>query len=428
MAQQGITFEWVLEETRVEVWNGLGGTTIAHQRDSADRVVSTYVMRGLTLLLVALLAAGAAGLSPLEKARREAHSGITFHLLLENQAWRNRDYAQMTALLDPTVSDDWQRQWRDYWRRGSEGDPTYRAKLTQVQVAGDGLYRATVVVEQSALEWWQSSPYQEARFYRREGQHWVRTIPPADYWGALGSMETEHLRFTFYEQDTALVAATAERLQEAYVALHAALDVPVPMGGGEKLLIHVAPRPVGRWASGNNRLEVSSPTLMQMSVGERPEDALASDVMSWFTYRVLRDSTPAATGRYLHRWPIIIWGLRGWLSHDLLRIDGPWRADAMAVLRNSDALPFELVNVTHLRGDSRPSREEVIVRYLAAESFVAYAMETYGRDRLGSFIAALMRFGDWNRIIPEVFGVSAEKFVADWNVFVATHYAGMVAQ
>ena len=428
MAQQGITFEWVLEETRVEVWNGLSGTTTGHQRDNADRLVGTYVMRGLALLLAALLAAGAAGLSPHEKARREAHSGITFHLLLENQAWRNRDYVQMTALLDPTVSDEWQRQWRDYWRRGNDGDPSYRAKLVQVEPAGDGLFRATVVVEQSALEWWQSSPYQEERFYRREGQHWVRTIPPADYWGTLQVIETEHLRFSFYEQDAAIVAAVAPRLQAAYVALHAALDVPAPSAAAEKLAVHVMPRPVGRWASGQNRLEVTSPAVLQLSVGERPEDALAADVMSWFTYRVLRDSTPAATGRYLHRWPIVIWGLRGWLSHDLLQSSSPWRAEAMEVLRNSDALPFGLANVTHLRGDSRPSREEVIVRYLAAESFIAYAMETYGRERLADFLAALMRFGDWNRIIPEVYGVSAEKFVADWNVFVLTRYIGQAAQ
>lgn len=422
MAQQGITFEWILEETRAEVWNGLVGSPAQRLGESADRLFGRLLVRGVALVVAALVAAGAAGLSPSEKERRHAETGIAFHLGLENQAWHTRDYAFMTSLLDPTVSDDWLRRWRDDWRRGADGDPDYRAHLLHVDLAGDGLYRATVVVEQSSLDWSQSSPFQEVRFYRRDGQAWLRTVPPADYWGRRAVVETDHLSFTFYEQDTAMVQAVAPRLQAAYVELHTLLGVLPPPAGGERLVISVVPRPTGRWAAGQNRVEVTSPAVLPVAVGDDAANVLANDVMGWFTYRVLRDYTPSSAGRYLHRWPLVVWGLRGWLRADLLASSSPWRSEAKQILRESDALPFAITNVTQLQGGSRPSREDVVVRYLAAESFIAYAMETYGRERLHELMGALMRYGDWNRIILEVYGVSSDDFVAGWNAFVLDSY------
>lgn len=423
MAQQGITFEWILEETRAEVWHGLTGATGGRRHAGAEHIVERILLRGVGLLLAALMLAGAAGLSPTELARREAQSGIAFHLNLENQAWELRDYPFMTSLWDDTVSDEWLRRWRDDWRQGAEGNANYHARLVHVQPAGDALFRATVLVEHQALQWSQSSPYQEFRYYRRDGQTWLRTVPPADYWGARSFIETENLRFNFYASDAAMVHAAAPHLEQAYVELYAVLGQAIPAAEGGKVVVNVLPRPAGRWSAGADQLNVASPAVLSVPVGAEEAGVFADDVMSWFTYRALRDATAVSSGRYMNRWPIVIWGLRGWLREDLLPFHDPWRVEAMQVLRESDRLPFDLASVAQLQGSARPTREEVIMRYLAAESFVAFSMERYGRESLRDLLPAMMHFGNWSRIIREVYGVEEAQFIAEWNEFVLGEYS-----
>jgi len=41
---------------------------------------------------------------------------------------------------------------------------------------------------------WVPVPYLETRFYRQHGGQWLRTTPPADFWGERRVLETEHLR------------------------------------------------------------------------------------------------------------------------------------------------------------------------------------------------------------------------------------------
>jgi hypothetical protein len=184
------------------------------------------------------------------------------------------------------------------------------------------------------------------------------------------------------------------------------------------------PRPVGRWAASPDVLEVTSPQLSQIPQGQSDAEYLAYDVMNWFTYRALRDATPGSASRYLYRWPIVVWGLRGWLRDDLLSKPSPWRLEALRVFNDygQQELPLGLASVSELRGEGRPSREQVIMRYLAAESFIRFVVDTYGRERLPELLGALVRYGSWNDLIPNVYGHSAEKFVADWNVHLMKHY------
>ena len=424
MAQQRIIFEWILEDNRVELWRGHGDATddaLGFGLSAGERQLVKALGRGLTLLLAALLLATSVGLSRVERERRLAERGITTMLNLENNAWRMRDYNLYTALLDPTLDERWVAEWRDHWRTGEDGGADYTAKLISVR-ADAGLMRATLLVEQPTLLWWQTSPYVETRFYRRVDGQWLRTMPSADYWGEPRAIRTAHLRLTYFARDAATVEAAAPELERAYVGMYAALGVETPPA--ETLTIAVVPQPVGRWSSAPNQIEVMSPSLTQVPAGQSDADYLAYDVMNWFTYLAVRDAVPGMNGRYLYRWPIVVWGLRGWLRDDLLARPTPWQNDVKAALQThrDDFLPVQLTEIADLRANINPARDEVILRYLAAESFVRFAATTYGRDRLPALLDALVRSGKWDEIIPSVYGVSAERFEADWNAFLVEQY------
>lgn len=420
MAQQRIRFEWVLEEGRVEIWRGFEVDGRA-AFDRREQIVVANLLRGMALLLIIITAAAGAGLTPEERARREATDGIAFILNLENQAWDLRDRGFYESLFDPYVDDHWRDEWRDVWREGAGGDAHFHAELRFVRETA-GLMQATIVAEQGAREWWQTSPYREERFYRRIDQRWLRTVPPAEYWGTPRELATNHLHFLFYERDAAAVAEAAPKLEAAYVGMYETLGiVDAPP---EKQVVAIVPRPVGRWAGASAALEVTSPLLARIPEGQSDADYLAFEVMGWFTYRSVRDSTPNMAVRYLYRWPILVWGLRGWLREDLLPSPSPWRAEAVELLREvqDKYLPLDLDAITDLRGDVRPSREQVILRYLSAESFIRYVVDTYGRDRLPDLLAALVRYGSWDEIIPRLYGVSVPEFVEGWNDYIQAEY------
>lgn len=422
MAQQ-ITFEWVLEDSRVDFWrtpeaeNTLRALALA----SAERRIAFQVMRALVMLFVVVAAASGAGMTPGENERREAQRGIAFTLQLESEAWARRDRGLYESLIDPYLGDDWEEAWRDYWRAGAETEPSFRATLLQVRET-EGYMQATVLTEQPAFEWWQTNPYREERFYRRVDQRWVRTVPSPATWGETRELQTEHLHFIYYERDAVAVQEAAPKLEEAYVGMYRLLGLPE--APGPKQVITVIPHPIGRWSSTVPQLQVTSPLLAQIPMGQSEGEFLAYEIMGWFTYRAIRDATPNSGVRYLYRWPILVWGLRGWMRDDLIDQSSPWNVEAIEVLRDSapQFLPIGLADITDLRTNTRPTREEVILRYLSAESFMKFIIETYGRDHLPVLLAALVRYSSWDDIIGTVYGHSVEEFEARWNAHIIKEY------
>jgi hypothetical protein len=192
----------------------------------------------------------------------------------------------------------------------------------------------------------------------------------------------------------------------------------------EKQTISIVPRPITRWASTVPQLEVTSPLLAQIPKSQSDGEYLAYEIMGWFTYRAVRDAAPDMAVRYLYRWPILVWGLRGWLRDDLLEQTSPWHAQASEVLRDAAPrfLPVRFGHITDLRTNTRPTREDVILRYLAAESFMNFVVDTYGRERLPELLLALVRQSTWDDIIPPLYGISVEEFVEAWNQHLIKEY------
>ena len=86
------------------------------------------------------------------------------------------------------------------------------------------------------------------------------------------------------------------------------------------------------------------------------------------------------------------------------------------------ALPIGFSHITDLRTTVRPTREEVILRYLAAESFMTFVVDHYGRDRVPDLLLGLVRYGAWEDIIPTVFGDSVSEFLDAWNAHLVHEY------
>ncbi len=423
MTQQRITFEWVLEEGRVDFWRIAEADTLerALRLHNAEQRIVLRVLRGLALFLVVIAVASGAGMTHSERERREAQKGIAFTLLLENEAWARRDRGLYESLIDPHLNDVWREEWRDYWRASAKNESDFKATLLQVHQV-DGYMQATVLTHQPAFEWWQTSPYREVRFYRRVDQRWLRTVPPAALWGEVRQLQTDHLTFVYYERDAAAVEAVASKLEEAYIGMYHTLGLPD--APSERQVVAIIPQPIGRWSSTLPQYEVTSPLLARIPQGQSDSEYIAYEIMGWFTYRAMRDAAPNMAVRYLYRWPILIWGLRGWLRDDLLDQPSPWHEEAIEVLRHSAPkfLPIELNDITDLRTKARPTREDVILRYLSAESFMQYVVDTYGRQRLPDLLITMVQDSSWKDIIPHVYGHSVEEFEAGWNMHLIKEY------
>jgi len=146
--------------------------------------------------------------------------------------------------------------------------------------------------------------------------------------------------------------------------------------------------------------------------------------MNWLTYRAVGDSVPSYGVRYLYRWPILIWGMRGWLRDEQLNQPSPWHDQALEILRQAapQFLPLKLTDITDVHSDLHPSRQTVILRYLAAESFMTFVVDTYGTQRLTSLFEALTHHSSWSEIIRTTYGLSTDEFEAKWNAHLIKDY------
>lgn len=172
--------------------------------------------------------------------------------------------------------------------------------------------------------------------------------------GAKHELHTERLHFVYYERRRSRrVSRTQAQKSLCWHVPH----VGITRRPRPKASHLCCSPPIGRSSSTIPHLQVTSPLLAQIPVEQSEADYLAYDIMGWFTYRAMRDAAPNAGVRYLYRWPILVWGLRGWLRDDLLEQSSPWREEAIDVLRQASPkfLPIALANITDLRTDTRPT-------------------------------------------------------------------------
>ncbi len=250
---------------------------------------------------------------------------------MEQQAWAASDPNQYKALVDPQVTESWIGQWRGGvgTSRTAFGGPPLL--LLSAQPLSQDFVRADVQVMQPRINWWQASVQRETRFYRRAGYTWLRTLPPAEYWGNQLTLETPRLSLRYHAPDAQAVTAAAVQLEAAYLELHAMLGVEPP-SAAKKIVVIVQPELVQTrsWAGGD--IELTSPLLAQVDASQSDADYVASTVLNRIIAHTLNGER-IMNAAQLQNWGLFLSALRGWLRAELLGLPTPWRRSAKG-LRN----------------------------------------------------------------------------------------------
>jgi hypothetical protein len=392
------------------------------QASAGEQLASLHLIRvALLILLACVITAGA------PRAGREVETPSLEQTILpvlqrEAVAWRADNTTALDSIIDPHVAQNWRLDWRAPYVIDPHYFPERNEELLGVKSAA-GMVVVTMLVDAPVVGRYRSSPYRELRFYRQQGQDWVRTLPSGDFWGREMTLETPHLRVTFSERDANTVLATLDQLELVYVQLHGLLRMELP-ATEEKLAFRLVPELVRGWGSHGNQQRLTSPILAKVPDGMTSADYLAHTMVGRFTGLLINQIVVEQDGSYTYSWRTLLWALDGWLRNELLARRSPWHNQAEETLRkhHHEILPLRLVDVVEQPINDPYDQHSMMRQYIIAESALAYAMNTFGRERLPALLVGLHHHGSWNALVRGVFGVAPEEFERGWNQFVEEHY------
>lgn len=359
----------------------------------------------------------------------------------EAVAWRTQNLTQLAHLLDPQADPDWQAAFlrnrlRMYHRtRTTMSMPTVTVQTVERQ---DDLALVAVVVTDAAPPWL-SMPYREVRFYRQVVGRWLRTAPDPIFWGAPRAIDTTYFHFAFHQRDAADVESVAKEIDAIYRRLHRGMGLSAP-AAEEQWWIDIIVADASHQRSTTirrvkKRLFVPAPALWSAPV-ERSDAA----ILRALVIEALSDQLILEARRQIkpkQQWLPITAGVARWLSQQ-------WGGDSAPAQQRYEeehhlrrwlegARPLRLADLTAmpeqppLPGDDAfillgfTSQEEydavLQIRVGVAQSVIAYAVATYGQERLPVLLKALGAHTTWKTLIPAVFGVPAAQFEAGWQAY-----------
>lgn len=363
-------------------------------------------------------------------AWREYQAGITqvrtdVQSTIDSEAWAwgNADADLLDSLMDRQADDGWGRDFRREIERelhyAGNGVQTPQVQIENVELANDVALIEVLVTDPGVP--WTATPYRETRFYRQVGERWLRTEPVAEFWGPEDILQTDHFHFQFHQRDAGAVKAVAENVDALYAGLREDVGLG-PAPAGETLTIRVRPRTdVTDWRFAGDTLTVPSPALLPVPEDRTAVDRLSQSIVYPLAQHVLQEALEDVDVE--REWSTVIEGIRHWLTWDRWALPSGWRYHAEEPLRQQveygKMLRLEDVTPRWREGWDRTHRW---TRLIVAETVVAYATETYGRDRLPALLQGLSQHESWRRLIPAVFDVSADEFEAGWQVYLTTRY------
>ena len=413
----------------------------------AGRINEHWLIGRIALALVigfcGLLLAGGMDESPTVRDYQAARSGVFGALAMEAEAWQTDDVERFATLVANRVGSRWMRIWLGQWNTLVEERQDFATTLVTVELLPDysattlsvtnrnPIAMATVRVNRPPVEWWQSSPYLETRFYQQTNKGWLRTLPPTDFWGPRHTMETTHLRFEYHQRDAYSVEPMIDSIESIYVALHELLGIPTAgdlNGNNAKPILAIKPDRVRIWASFGDQVEITSPVLAQIPEGLSRQDYVALQFINELTYPIIAKSRrqynelhrDAGNRSNLRRWEFVIWGLRGWLSTQLLGYRTPWQHEAEQRFRQQipERLPLDLTDIAYWRY----SRAHFMWQSVAVESLISYVVDEHGLETLPELVRGFNQFRHWEELVADIYGTSVEEFVNDWNRYIQEKY------
>lgn len=355
----------------------------------------------------------------------------------------------------------------------------WTVELSRVELHGP---RAVVSLVADALRG--APAYRQTLFYQHTDAGWQQTEPDAALWGQEQTLETTSFVFHFREQDRQTVSAVAPQIEALYTTLYRNFRLILTLGD-EKPVIDVSvtqkPGYATRWFDVAAPLIVSSPARYLAPVALSDEQLLAQSIALPLLAAVMVQVV--ATNRIGSAWQPLRNGLRLWQLWDLelplaiwreevvtwIYLDVPTTSSAQAVVLPQDyaklcamhrlwlpslwqlGIPVRCagldqgelyrvwwsqrqppIRLTQLGLPVPPAADREIanrtdsVAYpgqtVALATLVAYAVVTYGRERLPVLVAGLGQHEGWATLIPAVYGVSSTEFEAGWQAYLVTHY------
>lgn len=407
-------------------WTIDGPVVPSHLVTTNELRLLVRALRDLLLLALGFVLVAGVPVQPAHQEYLRVERGITQTLTREEQAWRNKDRALFLALIDKQLETHWEWDWRDYWTLDPQQVQEFGVQIrhikTEQPLAQKPLAQVELLINRPSVKWWRSNPYRETRFYRETEAGWLRTVPDADYWGPLRTLETEHLRFEFHAREAQVIAPMVSHLEQIYQELYRMAGWQPPTD--EKATYALLPDRSTGWNWARNRVAFTSPALSEVPDGLTDAEFVAQMFVSSMTNQVIYGNGSGNRRRFLNRWEMLVWALNGWLRTDLLDQRSPWHLQAETIFQRSlaDNLPLRLADVTTWPMEDQTAQERIMRQYMHTESIITYAMNHYGRDRLPALLEAFTKSLSWEELIPQVFGVSVEQFEVGWNQYVAQTY------
>ncbi|MBV7332989.1 hypothetical protein KFU94_33125 [Chloroflexi bacterium TSY] len=417
MTHQRIQLNWTIDEAEYLKNSKRVRQTIENRKSKhlTELQLTSQSIRCLILTVAAMMLLTSRPPLPPQSDGVRVQRGIAMALAQEEKAWETNDLALFQELVDPQVAASVRQSWRINWQQGQHSDQTYTPTLLDTERI-DNLSLAYVRFDRPSGRWWLSSPYRETRFYHETSAGWMRTIPALQYWGVRRTFDTAHLQFEFRDRDATTINTIAQQIEQEYVELYKILGLEAPQPA-DKLIIALMPNDVGRRQTIGNRLEFTSPQLSLIPATMSDAEFIHHYIMSRLTYRAVTEAMSNYRNRNQYQWENVIWGFTGWLRTDILGQRAPWHEQAERLFkRNSHKrLPLSLSSVTSSEYFMQPNQENIMWHYIATESVIDYALNTYGRHKIPALLQAFSDHETWMSLIPAVFELPAEQFELDWN-------------
>jgi len=379
---------------------------------------------------------------------------------LEASAQSQKNPRLAAALLDPVADPVWRQAVVD--RLTADTSASALSVVERMEWA-DGV----ALVHLSSTDPDFSLPSHSVRFYRESAGGWLRTAPVASFWGAAESWEGTHFSFRFQQRDRAAVLTAAPRVEAVYLALRQSVGLPV-LPKRRVVVVRPDDRPV-EFDFPSGELRHPSPQLFELPAGVSDESALSRSLTLYLINELVRESFDRYAYGQAWMWSNLTEsGLRNWLQLEsgVVEIDErvllPWLlkteiqlegqlptgvADQCQLLnglgvqmlllpcgptipatRPSQQSVFDLARLTttydfdftrDANASSTPSssmwRAETRQEIAAATTIFAYAVETYGVERLPGLLEALGDYRTWTETLPAAYGISVEEFEVGWR-------------
>jgi hypothetical protein len=360
---------------------------------------------------------------------------------------------QLEAELDATVA---AKAWL-------AGQPDATVQVQGITYEGDvaGVVVATTQIAADG----QAATVRERLFFRPTATGWVRVAPQQ----TLLSVTTVCCTITYHRLDAAAVTAATAGLDALYAELRRDYALP-PAAERITIALRAAPPyPMACYRGG--QICVASPALTALPVEITEAEALQIWLVRALAYQVRREAMAIAP-----LWPAWHYAA-GALTRLTLRRHSPrvaaWEADLTAWLYGSAAVadgqalaqtlqdlcaahrplaqlpqldgatsihlcttPPDWVSPdpppTHLYEPILGDKELAVAQVswqgaVGFQTVLDYTIATYGRQVLPELVAGFRRYDTWAELIPAVFGVSAAKFEAGWQRYLAAQYGATIA-